>query len=319
MAEAPITKDLSVEAYDKICRDIRAQPKWRLDADIDADYYDGAQLNEAVIAKLKEAGIPPHDSNLIKPTINAVLGLEARSRTDYKITSDDEAQAEIAEGLSAKIKEVETESRADRAISDAYSSMIRAGLGWVEVSREFNPLEYPYRVREVHRNEVFWDWSAKPDLSDARHLRRDRWVDREQALKVFPIRRLSSRTAGRRTRDVYDGSTRTWPGRTRMSKPDQQHDDYLNRQSGGKAVDYGIGTSRRDVVLMPPNGRSVVTLNHHDGHAQGWCSAGGIASRVRVSIWPGHKLWTCPAIAPQHFPYVAFWCFRKDGAARHTD
>ena len=93
MAEARITKDLSIEAYDKICRDIRAQPKWRLDADIDADYYDGAQLNEAVIAKLKEAGIPPHDSNLIKPTINAVLGLEARSRTDYKITSDDEAQA----------------------------------------------------------------------------------------------------------------------------------------------------------------------------------------------------------------------------------
>ena len=58
-----------------------------------ADYYDGAQsLNEAVIAKLKEAGIPPQDSNLIKPTINAVLGLEARSRTDYKITSDDEAK-----------------------------------------------------------------------------------------------------------------------------------------------------------------------------------------------------------------------------------
>ena len=52
MAEARITKDLSIEAYDKICRDIRAQPKWRLNADIDADYYDGAQLNEAVIAKL---------------------------------------------------------------------------------------------------------------------------------------------------------------------------------------------------------------------------------------------------------------------------
>ena len=70
------------------------------------------------------------------------------------MTSDDESQAEIAEGLSARIKEVETESRADRAMSDAYSSMIRAGVGWVEVSREFDPLKYPYRVREVHRNEI---------------------------------------------------------------------------------------------------------------------------------------------------------------------
>ena len=94
------------------------------------DQRDASALE--VIRRLKEAGIPPQDSNLIKPTINAVLGIEARSRTDYKITSDDEQQAEIAEGLSAKIKEVEAESRADRAMSDAYSSMIRAGVGWVE-------------------------------------------------------------------------------------------------------------------------------------------------------------------------------------------
>ena len=78
------------------------QPKWRPDADIDCDYYDGAQMSAEVMQRLKEAGIPPQDSNLIKPTINAVLGLEARSRTDYKVTSDDESQAEIAEGLSAK-------------------------------------------------------------------------------------------------------------------------------------------------------------------------------------------------------------------------
>jgi len=153
--EAPITADISVEAYDRICRDVRNQPKWRLDSDQDCDYYDGMQLSADVNQKLKEAGIPPQDSNLIKPNLNAVLGLEARSRTDYKVTSDDEQQAEIAEALSAKIKEIETESRADRAMSDAYSSMMRAGLGWVEVSREFDPLKYPYRVREVHRNDIF--------------------------------------------------------------------------------------------------------------------------------------------------------------------
>ena len=162
---------------------MRNQPKWRLDSDTDCDYYDGAQTSARLIQRLKEAGIPPQDSNLIKPTINAVLGMEARSRTDYKITSDDEQQAEIAEGLSARIKEVETESRADRAMSDAYSSMIRAGVGWVEVSREFDPLKYPYRVREIHRNEIWWDWTSKePDLSDARYLRRDKWVDRAQAV-----------------------------------------------------------------------------------------------------------------------------------------
>ena len=45
-------------------------------------------------------------------------------------------------------------------MSDAYSSMIRAGIGWVEVSREFDPLKYPFRVREVHRNDIYWDWTS---------------------------------------------------------------------------------------------------------------------------------------------------------------
>ncbi|MGH8684416.1 MAG: phage portal protein, partial [Nitrosospira sp.] len=135
---AEIAADISVEAYDRISRDIRNQPKWRLDADTDCDYYDGAQTSVEVNQRLKDAGIPPQDSNLIKPTINAVLGMEAKSRTDYKVTADDEQQEEMAQGLSAKVKEVETESRADRAMSDAYSSMMRSGLGWVEITRDFD-------------------------------------------------------------------------------------------------------------------------------------------------------------------------------------
>ncbi|MBN9127738.1 MAG: phage portal protein, partial [Nitrosospira sp.] len=77
--QAPITADISVEAYSAICRTIREQPKWREDSSVDCDYYDGSQLRSDVIQRLKEAGIPPQDSNLVKPTINAVLGLEARS------------------------------------------------------------------------------------------------------------------------------------------------------------------------------------------------------------------------------------------------
>ncbi len=59
MIETKITADISVEAYDRICRDIAQQPKWRLDSDTDCDYYDGAQTSAEVIQRLKEAGIPP--------------------------------------------------------------------------------------------------------------------------------------------------------------------------------------------------------------------------------------------------------------------
>jgi hypothetical protein len=324
MIESPITADISVEAYDRISRELRNQPKWRLDSDTDCDYYDGAQTSAEVIQRLKEAGIPPQDSNLIKPTINAVLGIEARSRTDYKITSDDEQQAEIAEGLSARIKEVETESRADRAMSDAYSSMIRAGVGWVEVSREFDPLKYPYRVREIHRNEIWWDWTSKePDLSDARYLRRDKWVDRAQAARMFPDQAelIGNSWRGWNNLDVYEGSD------TRMARAYEieqawghGQEDYLNRSSGMvRLSELWYRHLEDSYVLALPDGKSIEyredNLYHQAAVSRGLVQVQkALLPRMRVAIWLGpHKLMDVPSPLPHRdFPYVPFWCFRKD-------
>ncbi|SFN37463.1 hypothetical protein SAMN05216386_0703 [Nitrosospira briensis] len=324
MIGTAITMDISVEAYDRICRDIREQPKWRLDSDTDCDYYDGAQTSAEVVQRLKDAGIPPQESNLIKPTINAVLGLEARTRTDYRVTSDDESQAEIAEGLSARIKEAETESRADRAMSDAYSSMIRGGIGWVEVSREFDPLKYPYRVREVHRNEIYWDWTARePDLSDARYLRRDKWVDRVQASLMLPDQAelIQNSWSGWNNLDVYDGAD---TGMARAFETEQtwgrSHEDYLNRNSGMvRLSELWYRHFEEGHVLVLPDGKAIEyredNFYHQAAVAQGLVEVQkSLLTRMRVSIWLGpHKLMDVPSPLPHtDFPYIPFWCFRKD-------
>lgn len=321
---ADIAADISVEAYDRISQDIRNQPKWRLDSDTDCDYYDGAQTSVEVSQRLKDAGIPPQDSNLIKPTINAVLGIEARSRTDYKITADDERQAEIAEGLSAKIKEVETESRADRAMSDAYSSMIRAGVGWVEVSREFDPLKYPYRVREIHRNEIWWDWTSRePDLSDARYLRRNKWVDHAQVAKMFPDQAelIGNSWNGWNNLDVYEGSD---TGMARAYEIERawghSQEDYLNRNSGMvRLSELWYRHFEEAFVLVLPDGKAIEYREDNPYH-QAALGRGlvqvqkSLLSRTRVAIWLGpHKLMDVPTPLPHgNFPYVPFWCFRKD-------
>lgn len=320
----PITKDISFAAYQKICRDIRYQPKWRLESDKDADYYDGAQISHAVAVKLRDAGIPEQDSNLIKPTINAVLGIEARSRTDYKITSDDEQQDEIAEAMSAMIKEMETESRADRAMSDAYSSMIRTGVGWVEVSREYDPLKYPYRVREVHRNDIFWDWTARePDLSDARYLRRDKWLDRQSAIAMFPkeTQLIENAWSGWNTIDVYqENDTRMCRAYEDDQNWSHMDEDYLNRSSGMvKLSELWYRYWEFAPVLMLPNGKAVEYDPENALHviavARGAVQVQkSLLPRVRVAIWLGpHKLMDEPTPLPHgNFPYVPFWCFRKD-------
>ena len=322
--EYPLMADISVEAYDKICKDIRDQPKWRLEADTDCDYYDGSQTSAEVLRRLREAGIPPQDSNLIKPTINAVLGMEARGRTDYKITSDDEQQAEIAEGLSARIKEVETESRADRAMSDAYSSMIRAGVGWVEVSREFDPLRYPYRVREVHRNDIYWDWTSKePDLSDARYLRRDKWVDRMQAIAMFPEQEqiILNTWSGWSRADVYEGTDTGMASAYEIEQTwGRDHEEYLNQSSGMvRLSELWYRHFEEGHVLGLPDGKTIEYREDNPYHqaavAKGLVRVQkSLLTRVRVAIWLGpHKLMDAPSPLPHpDFPYVPFWCFRKD-------
>jgi hypothetical protein len=180
---------LSTRELESFLWEIREQPSWRRGADKCADYYDNNQLDGTTLQKLKDRGQPPLITNIIKPTVDSVLGLEAKTRTDWKVNpeDDDEATADAALALSLKLKHAEMESRADRACSDAYAGQLKAGLGWCEVADEHDPLLPPYRVRYVHRREIAWDWRSKePDLSDAKYLIRWRWVDLDVAIAGFP-------------------------------------------------------------------------------------------------------------------------------------
>lgn len=167
--------------------DLRNEPEWRAESDKQADYYDGNQLDAATLEALREHDLGPLQDNLIKPTIDSVLGIEVKTRTDWTATADDEEHADLALVISAKLKEVERETRADRAIADAYAGQLKAGFAAVEVSRNSNPHDYPYRVNYIHRREIFWDFrSQKPDWSDARYIIRKRWLDVDIAAAYFP-------------------------------------------------------------------------------------------------------------------------------------
>ena len=182
-------KPLSREEVEAILFELQQQPNWRREADKAADYYDGNQLDAEAAQKLKDRGQPPLITNFIKPTVDTVLGLEAKTRTDFIVRPEDDAQAEpdLADAMSVKLKHAETESRADRACSDSYAAQVKTGLGWVEVARDFDPFSPAHKVSYVHRREISWDWrSEKGDLSDARYLVRRRWVDVEHAIAMMP-------------------------------------------------------------------------------------------------------------------------------------
>ena len=186
-----VAEGLQTAQFENMLNEIRNQPMFRLTMDKEAEYYDGNQLDFETLEMLEERNQAPLITNLIKPTIDAVLGMEVKSRTKWKVDPADEkvdgTDQDVADALSVRLHKAETETRADRACSEAFGSQAKVGLGWVEVARESDPFKAPWRVNPVHRREMWWDWRAKnPDLSDARYLIRRQWVDEDVAMAAFP-------------------------------------------------------------------------------------------------------------------------------------
>ena len=182
-----LEEGLKLEQLMKLMGAIDSQPDWRSPASIACAYYDGDQLSDNVRQVLQERGQPEIVHNMIGPTIDGVLGMEARTRADLMVSADDDEGEELAQALNEEFKDAWRLANADRACSDAYAAQLKAGLGWVEVSRNPNPFGAKYRVKFVHRRNIWWDWhSDEIDLSDGRWKIHKKWMDLDEAYSTFP-------------------------------------------------------------------------------------------------------------------------------------
>jgi hypothetical protein len=181
------TPEINTTILDSFLSDIRAQPTWRPESDRAADYYDGNQITPQMRATLEGRGQPVLIHNLIAPAIDGVLGLEAKTRAEWKLVADDDSGLPVVDALDQELNEAARIAQADKACADAYAAQVKTGLGWVEINREGDPFKYPYTISYVHRNEIWWDWHAKrSDLEDCRWLMRKKWIDCDTLSHHFP-------------------------------------------------------------------------------------------------------------------------------------
>lgn len=324
--------DLTQDEYVEFLEEIEEQPRWRGTADKEMDYADGNQLDSELLQRQRELGIPPAVEDLIGPALLSIQGYEATIRTDWRVTAEGgQDSQDIADALNFKLNQAERHSKADRACSDAFRPQIAVGLGWVEVRRESDPLKYPYRCQAVHRNELDWDTAAQEDdLSDARYMRRKRWMHPKRAAMAFPQHRELIESIGK-----YGPG---WWSEIAMMDTDGGASTGL-RNAWGEARSWTRDEHRwynptsREVCLIElwyrrwvdvamvrtPDGRVVEfdegNLAHAVGVASGRMEAfRAVIAKVRRSYWLGpHKLDDGPSPYNHgHFPYVPFWGFRED-------
>lgn len=316
---------LTADTLAQWCQEIREQPAWRREADKCEDYYAGNQIDADTAATLEERGMGELITNLVAPTINTVLGLEAKSRTDWRVVADTDDQQEVAEAISAKLSEAERESRADRACADAYSAQVKGGLGWVAVVRNADPFKYAYKTAAVHRREMFWDWRAQePDLSDARYVIRKRWYGIDEACAYLPEHAELIRATGSGWSDTYLELATSKPDTSlvhsfdqekRTSVDDTEWRDVANRRVCVFEVWYRHFV--RGMVIEAPDGRIVEYDAKNPVHEMGvalgaFTPRPAVFSKLRVSLWIGpHKL-TDEDYGLAKLPYIPFFGYRED-------
>ncbi|EKO3566629.1 portal protein [Vibrio metschnikovii] len=312
-----------------IMSDIDAQPNWRTNANKACAYYDGDQLAPQVVAVLKERNQPMTMHNLIAPTVDGVLGMEAKTRTDLLVLADDPSKEfdELAEAINEQFKDVCRLAKLDKARSEAYASQIKCGFGAVEVYRNENLFGPKYKIKNISRDEIYWDWLSKEsDWSDARWVMRCRWIDVDELMTIVPDKK-----------DIIKNAANGWHGFVETNLIEgmdanlvnayeefkgysRQQTEWLsqNRKRIRLQVIY-YRTMERKPVIELQNGRVIEfdknNLIHATAAAMGKANVRmAQVSRIIESWYAGpHHLGDKDCDAPQGlFPIVPFFGYRKD-------
>lgn len=327
-ANQPGANGLDLPTFTKFFREIQDQPAWRAKADREMDYVDGNQLDSAILQAQKAIGMPPAIEPLIGPAIEAVLGLEAKTRTDWRITAEGIEGDQVAEALNHKVNQAERTSGADKACSDAFKPQVCVGLGWVEVARESDPFKNPYRCEAVHRNEIFWDMLDKsPGLEKARYLVRRRWTDAEQVKLKFPKHKALIETSSNgRWTDAFELSVDGGTSTTLAQSYEDQRGWSVEEQEWrdaehGRVCLFEVWYRRWEeaTVLKSPDGRVVEYDKKNPAHNEVIASGmikpmKTVIARMYVSFWMGpHKLYDGKTpYSHSNFPYAPFWGHKED-------
>lgn len=310
--------------------EIRNQPAWRQHADRDTAYYDGDQIDAETQDIMQERGQAPIVDNMIQPTINAVLGMQAKSRTDTRVAPEtNETNTEVAEALSVKMKHYSVLADAQRAKSEAYAEQIKAGLGWIEVARNNDPFGPPVRYQHTHRREIFWDWhDGDSELEKARYLVRKRWSDKDVLAAMFPEKAdfIERATADRLDWDSYSDplSSQAYSGADSLFGSGNfwsvnQLEWLASERQRLCAYEVWYRVYVRGKLIRLPNNR-VIEFDEQDSQHQAAFFAGmlqpfeAVYSKMRVAMYIGpERVFDMPSpYRHRRFPYVPLFGFRKD-------
>ena len=318
----------------------------RLEQSIDADFVDGDQWSEQDAKALRDRGQAPLKFNKTATFTRWITGTERRTRIESKVLprEDDDVQAAL---IKTKLLKFTADiNKSARHRSKAFQDAIQVGVGWLEDGARSDPEDEPLFSRSESWRNMWWDaLSREDDLSDARYLFREKWVDLDVAVSMFPDRRRALELAAE-THELFAEEEHDEHFRTALYWRD---DETGKARATAQLVDtsFHIGQRRRRVRLIecwyrvpmrteilrtfadrqtPPevigliqkeNGQSFDAANplHERLITQGFAATfDAIKLQVRVAIFTMRHLLQDMKSPYKHnrFPFTPIWAYRRD-------
>lgn len=170
----------------------------------DRDYYDNKQLTEKQKKALAKRGQPPVIINRIKRKIDFLRGVEMQQRSDPRAYPRTPKEEQSAEAATDALRFVVDSTSYPQTRSAVWENLLIEGFGGCIVRvKERAPKrqalmsgtamggrpapEYEIEIEHVPWDRLFYDpHSRRPDFSDARYLGVVLWMDRDEAVEMFP-------------------------------------------------------------------------------------------------------------------------------------
>ena len=146
------------------------------------DYYDNKQWTAEETTALEKRKQPVITFNLVKRTVDALLGAEKQFRTDPKALPRTPIHEEDAHACTDAIRFVCDNNDFDQVASDGFEHLLIEGTEAADIQVEDNGKELEIKVYPVMWDRVFYDvHSRRKDFSDAKYKGVVIWMDYDDA------------------------------------------------------------------------------------------------------------------------------------------
>lgn len=289
-------------------QEMRRQSANRFQMSLDEDYYDGEQWTYEEASEVRSRGQVPIVYNEVKTTVDWLIGIERRTRTDYNVQARQSSKAaeEDAKTKTKLLKFIADVNRSGFEQSAAADDTFKAGLGWMEIGISPDPEdEAIYKRHESWRNILYDSLSTDRDLRDSRYLFRFRPVDLDLAIAYFPKKERQLRAAAVSGENAH---YMEWWHNKRIDEMDAPVTPMTGKWTMYDA-DAWANNLRERVLLI----EAWYTEPTTETVSIGGSTINRVKMRMRCAIMTEQDLIEDTESPYNHnrFPFVPYWCYRR--------